>query len=73
MLVKMRQRMRSLDVFSHLHRDFQYRIISTLDRQARYKGYIGEVAGLAVNRGLHIPGHFARVFALFAFEDEHYV
>ena len=29
-----------------------------LDRQAWYKSYIGEVAGLAVNRGLHIPGYF---------------
>ena len=29
MLVKMRQRARSLDAFSHLYRDFQYRLIST--------------------------------------------
>ena len=29
MLAKMRQRARSLDAFSHLYRDFQYRLIST--------------------------------------------
>ena len=29
MLVKMRQRTRSFDAFSHLYRDFQYRLIST--------------------------------------------
>ena len=29
MLVKMRQRARSLDAFSHLYRDFPYRILST--------------------------------------------
>ena len=29
MLVKMRQRARSFDAFSHLYRDFQYRLIST--------------------------------------------
>ena len=29
MLVKIRQRARSLDAFSHLYRDFQYRLIST--------------------------------------------
>ena len=28
-LVKMRLRARSLDAFSHLYRDFQYRLIST--------------------------------------------
>ena len=29
MLAKMRQRARSLDAFSHLYRDFPYRILST--------------------------------------------
>ena len=29
MLAKMRQRARSLDAFSHLYRDFQYRLMST--------------------------------------------
>ena len=53
----MLDRLRIPDV-PNVERNYVLYSQTPIDRQAWYKSYIGEVAGLAVNRGLHIFGHF---------------